>query len=210
MQTEWGSYSSAVSYTDDGAESKEALVGALLEKSGPPKAVWDLGANDGRYSYLALGAGAAHVVAFDIDPVAVQRNFNAARAEKLLMLPLLLDLSNPSPAIGFGNAERKTIGQRQRPGLVMMLAVIHHLAISNNLPFSMIAQWLASLSPRLIIEFVPKSDAQVQLLLATREDIFPDYDAEHFEAAFGEYYTLAEKRPIADSDRILYLFEVKK
>ncbi len=204
LRTEWGGYRSALSYSAEGEAGKEALVREYLAAFAP-KTAWDLGANDGRYSRLAVEAG-AQVVAFDIDPAAVQENYLAARREKLPMLPLLLDLSAPSPAIGFANAERQTIGARQTPDVIMMLAVVHHMAISNNLPFEMLARWLASLSPGLIIEFVPKDDEQVRLLLRTREDIFPHYDEAHFEAAFGECYRLAEKKPVPGSRRTLYRF----
>jgi hypothetical protein len=123
------------------------------------------------------------------------------------MLPLILDLTAPSPAIGFANEERLTVGERQKPDVIMMLAVIHHMAISNNLPFDKIAEWLAGLCRYLIIEFVPKEDSQVQLLLKTREDIFGDYGESHFEASFGERFTLMEKRDVAGNKRVLYLFQ---
>jgi hypothetical protein len=122
------------------------------------------------------------------------------------MLPLILDLSAPRPAIGFANEERKNIGDRQKPDCVMMLAVIHHMAISNNLPFERITAWLARITDNLIIEFVPKDDSQVQVLLATREDIFPDYDEAHFEASFRQYYQMKEKRPVEGSKRTIYLW----
>ena len=119
---------------------------------------------------------------------------------------MILDLSAPSPAIGFANEERKTIGERQKPDCILMLAVIHHMAISNNLPFEMIAKWISRLTDNLIIEFVPKEDSQVQILLATRDDIFPDYDELHFEAAFKEYYKMSKKIPVEDSKRTMYLW----
>ena len=91
----------------------------------------------------------------------------------------------------------------------MALAVIHHLAISNNLPLDMIAEWLASLSKNLIIEFVPKEDSQVQILLATRRDIFPDYNLESFEEIFGKYFNLIKREGVKNSKRVMYLFERK-
>ncbi|MBQ9618243.1 MAG: hypothetical protein IJR48_07755, partial [Oscillibacter sp.] len=98
-------------------------------------------------------------------------------------------------------------GERQRPDCIMLLAVLHHMAISNNLPFGHIARWLSELSEHLIIEFVPKDDSQVQLLLATRDDIFPDYHAEAFESAFSEYFTLVRKAPVEGSQRMMYLWK---
>jgi hypothetical protein len=204
--TEWGAYYSATNYTDYSAQQKEALVESYLEKAAPAVLVWDFGANDGRYSRCAVRRG-AYVVAFDIDPLAVSCNYLTVRKSKERMLPLLLDLTCPSPAIGFANRERKTIAQRKNPDVILMLAVIHHLAISNNLSLEMLAAWLSSLTEHLIIEFVPKEDSQVKILLRTRLDIFPDYSEIGFESAFGKYFRLCDKAKIEQSERILYLFK---
>jgi hypothetical protein len=93
--------------------------------------------------------------------------------------------------------------------LVMALALIHHLAISNNVPLSAVAQFFTSAARWAIVEFVPKSDSQVQRLLASRKDIFPDYTAEGFEHAFSAYFSIEEKTPIPGSDRVLYLLKRK-
>ncbi|MDR2481684.1 MAG: hypothetical protein LBD07_05275 [Spirochaetaceae bacterium] len=208
VRTEWGDYYSDTNYNDTSAQQKEMLTGAFLDAAGPIKTAWDFGANDGRYSRLALERG-AYSVAFDIDPVAVCRNYLTAKEKGESLLPLLLDLTAPSPAIGFANRERKTIAQRRKPDITLMLALIHHLAIANNLSFAMIAEWLASFTPYLIIEFVPKEDSQVRRLLKTRTDIFPDYTQTCFERAFGEYFEVMEKQRIEKSERIMYLFRAK-
>ena len=206
--TEWGDYYSNTNYDNAAAECKADIIRAMLSTIQPLKHVWDLGANDGRYSRIAEMLG-AHVVAFDIDSNAVSHNWETVKDSHEKLLPLILDLSAPSPAIGFGNEERKTIDQRQRPDCIMILAVIHHMAISNNLPFDRIAHWTAGLADNLIIEFVPKNDSQVQVLLATREDIFIDYDETHFEAAFSQYYEMVQKKTIAGTKRILYIWKLK-
>lgn len=207
VQTEWADYYAHTSYTAAATADKERLVREFLHET-QAKDVWDLGANDGSYSRLALALG-AHVVAFDIDPVAVGHNYACAKREKLAMLPLVLDLTNPSPGIGFANRERATVWGRQKPDCVMALALVHHLAISNNLPLPMLAEWFSELGRYVIIEFVPKADTQVQLLLSTREDIFPAYTKEQFESAFSEYFVLRRAEEIAESLRTLYLFEVR-
>jgi hypothetical protein len=206
--TEWGDYYAHTNYAQAAGARKEALVREFLDEIAPSN-TWDFGANDGRYSRLALARG-GHVVAFDIDPVAVARNYAAVKSSRENMLPLLLDLTNPSPAIGFENAERGTIENRQRPDAVLMLAVIHHIAISNNLPLPRVAAWAADLTDHLVIEFVPKSDSQVKTLLATRDDIFPDYDERGFEAAFSERFTIARREKIDGSERTLYLMTKKR
>jgi len=99
---------------------------------------------------------------------------------------------------------------RDLPDALMALALIHHLAISNNLPFGKIAAFFAALAPSLVIEFVPKTDSQVQKLLAHRADIYPHYDALHFEQAFSAYFDIADKQSIAGTQRILYLMKRTK
>jgi hypothetical protein len=206
VQTEWGDYYAHTNYSDSAADSKKSIVADYLN-SLSPAVTWDFGANDGTYSRLALTDANKFVVSFDIDPIAVERNHTAVRYSGENMLPLLLDLTNPSPAIGFANRERGLLITRQKPDCILMLAVIHHLAISNNLPLGMIAEWLASLSENLIIEFVPKSDSQVKVLLATRDDIFPDYTEQGFEAAFGKWFDVVEKKQVAESERAVYLMK---
>ena len=90
----------------------------------------------------------------------------------------------------------------------MALAFIHHMAISNNVSFDMIANWFSKLGEYLIIEFVPKNDSQVQKLLKTRKDIFDHYNEKDFEETFKNYFKIIEKNKINDSKRILYLMKV--
>lgn len=205
VQTEWGEYYEHSNYSDEASKSKAQIVSEYIEKANP-EFVWDFGANDGRYSKIASKSG-AEVVAFDIDPIAVERNYQAVKCSGANFLPLIMDLTNPSPAIGFANKERPSIFDRQKADCIMALAVIHHLAISNNLPLVKIADWFSEICEFLIIEFVPKDDSQVKTLLATREDIFSKYTKEGFEKAFAEYFTLVYSRPVAESFRTIYLYK---
>jgi hypothetical protein len=202
--TEWGDYYNRTNYTESASGSKKSIVSGFLNKVSP-KITWDFGANDGTYSAFALQNDDSFVAAFDIDPVAVERNYSEVKRTGRNMLPLLLDLTNPSPSIGFACRERGSLESRQRPDCILMLAVIHHLAISNNLPLGNVAKWLASICDNLIIEFVPKSDSQVQVLLATRDDIFPEYTMEGFERAFGDYFAVVESSAVESSERVVYL-----
>jgi hypothetical protein len=193
-------------YSDGGLDHKAEVVRGFIERVGPAS-VWDLGANTGRFSRLASERGIP-TVAFDIDPGAVERNYLACRKSgETNLLPLVQDLTNPSPALGWSNHERMSFAERGPTGLVLALALVHHLAISNNVPLPRVASFLRGLSPFLVIEFVPKSDEQVRRLLASREDIFPDYTREGFEAAFGEKFRIAEAAQVRDSERRLYLME---
>jgi hypothetical protein len=123
---------------------------------------------------------------------------------------LLLDLTNPSPSIGWENQERMSLAERGPADVVMALALIHHLAISNNVPLGRIASFLSRICNWLIIEFVPKCDSQVQRLLATRDDIFTDYTQAAFEREFGEYFVMEDSVIIKGSERVLYLMRGKQ
>ena len=156
----------------------------------------------------AAGESGAYVVSWDIDPTAVEANYRKVKEEKNeKLLPLLLDLTNPSPSIGWANRERYSFGERGPAEMVLALAVIHHLAISNNVPLPQLAEFFAETGKWLVIEFVPKSDSQVKKLLASREDIFPNYTREGFEAAFQQCFKFHEAVEVRESERVLYLME---
>ncbi|HET9906901.1 MAG TPA: class I SAM-dependent methyltransferase [Anaerolineales bacterium] len=206
--TEWGNYYDITNYSDAAFEHKKELIGAWVKRI-KPELVWDLGANRGVFSRIA-GEDGAYVISFDIDPAAVEQNYVLAKNEKTEnILPLLLDLTNPSPSIGWANRERESFGSRGPADMVFALAVIHHLAISNNVPLPQMADFFASTGKWLVIEFVPKSDSQVKKLLASREDIFPNYTREGFESAFQEKFKIHESMIVRESDRVLYLMEGK-
>jgi ribosomal protein L11 methylase PrmA len=166
--------------------------------------IWDLGANTGDYSRAAREVGQL-VVSFDMDPAAVERNYRRIRTEgEEGILPLLMDLANPSPAQGWAGHERLSLEERGPADAVLALALIHHLAIGNNLPLDRVAGYFARLGKELIIEFVPKSDGQVARLLLSRPDIFPDYTKEGFERAFARHFKIQAATQIEDSERWLY------
>ena len=202
--TEWSDYYDDTNYTGKGMERKEELVKEFLGAL-QPQTVWDLGANTGRFSCIAAER-AGFVVAFDVDPAAVERHFrDKTTSDKGNILPLVLDLTNPSPGIGWAGEERSSLELRGPADAALALALLHHLAISNNLPFEDIAAYLARLCSSLIIEFVPKDDSQVERLLVTREDIFDRYTKEHFENAFQGPFAIERTEPITGSGRVLYM-----
>lgn len=208
IKTEWGEYYSNTNYTEQSFLEKKSIISDYIEKINP-KTVCDLGANRGDFSRIASDK-CIQTLAFDIDEVAVEENYlQMKKLKEFDILPLLQDLTNPSPAIGFANDERASFSSRFKSDLVMALALIHHLSISNNLPFDNTAEFFSELAQYLIIEFVPKEDSKVQILLSTRKDIFPEYNEQCFEAVYSKYYEILEKRNIQSSKRILYLMRRK-
>lgn len=204
--TEWGNYYEITNYSDAAFEHKKELIRSWSDRI-KPAMTWDLGGNTGVFSRVAGECG-AHVISWDIDPTAVEVNYRKVKEEKTeKLLPLLLDLTNPSPAIGWANRERDSFGERGPADMLLALAVIHHLAISNNVPLPQLAKFFAENGKWLVIEFVPKSDSQVKKLLASREDIFPNYTRQGFEAAFRQCYKFHEAVEVRESERVLYLME---
>jgi hypothetical protein len=204
--TEWADYADNTSYDDRATRAKEAAVAAALTVAGGKRA-WDLGANTGRYSRLAADQGYS-VVALDIDPAAVERGYRAMRTEgRGDILPLLADLTDPSPALGWGSAERKGLIERIDTDVILALALVHHLAISNNVPLPMIASLFAQLAPHAIVEWVPKEDAMVRRLLSSREDVFPSYTIEGFREAFSAAFTIVAETPIEHTERTVFHLE---
>ena len=208
-KTEWGDYYSDTNYVDAAEQHKMEQVESFLSKiniSDNPIAA-DFGANTGKYSRIAGKLG-FNVLAFDVDDVAVDKNYRfAQQANEQMILPLLLDLTNPSPGFGWAGEERMSFVDRTYAGAGMALALIHHLAISNNVPLRLCAKLFVQLCGHLIIEFVPKGDSQVVRLLATRQDIFDEYHQDGFENAFGEYFEILESVKIRSSSRRLYLMK---
>jgi ribosomal protein L11 methylase PrmA len=202
--TEWSDYADHTSYGDTATAAKSRLVDALV-RAAEGSLVWDLGANTGRYSRIAADAG-KRVLAFDIDPAAAERNYRGIRSEgRGDILPLILDVANPSPGIGWAGRERRSLLERAEPDILLALALVHHLAISRNVPLPMVLGLFADLAPWAIVEFVPKEDAMVRHLLASRRDVFPDYTLEGFRVAAEERFEIAEEQPIEDSLRVLFL-----
>lgn len=201
--TEWGDYYDKTNYSARSFEHKQSIVSDFLEKTNS-HTVWDLGANAGVFSREA-SKHAKTVISFDIDPAAVEKNYlECLRNGYKKILPLILDLTNPSPGIGWANRERMSISDRGPADTALALALIHHLAISNNLPLAKIAEYFSTLCDNLIIEFIPKSDSYVQKLLKTREDIFDEYNQENFEKTFSERFTIEEVKNVTESERLIY------
>ena len=199
----WSNYYDETILGKEYLNQKEAILKKFLG-SISYKSVIDLGANDGHFSRLLANENKM-VLAVDSDSRCINNLYQSIKGEKLTnILPLIIDFSNPSPAIGFNNTERSSFDQRAKSDLVLALALIHHLVIGKNIPLTELAAHFASMAPQLIIEFVPKEDEKVKQLLSGRADIFSTYDAASFEAFFSRYYKILAKELIPGTTRILY------
>lgn len=206
IKTEWADYYDFTNYSKRAFNVKGKIVKKFIKTVGP-KVIWDIGANKGEFTRLAVDRN-MYAISADIDPLAVEKNYLKGKNEKRNnILPLIWDLTNPPPSIGWANSERRTITERGKPDLIMVLALIHHLCITNNLPFGYVAKFLSDQTDYLIIEFVPKDDSNVQKMLSMREDIFYEYTQENFERIFSRYFRIVETVKITDSLRTMYLME---
>lgn len=209
--TEWADYADKghASYAGGTPDAKEAIVRDLLGAAGPGagRTCWDLGANTGRFSALAAAQG-YRVLSFDIDPAAAERHYQALRtAGRTDTTPLVMDLADPSPGLGWAGRERASLVDRADADVLLALALVHHLGIGRNVPLAMVLGLFADLAPQAIVEWVPRGDPMVDVLLASREDVFTDYTTEGFEAAVATRYAVRTRTPIPGSPRVLYHLE---
>ena len=205
----WSDYRTTCSYSDDDAKAKAAFVTAALGE-GPAGVVLDLGANDGAYSLLAAEHG-GYVVAVDGDEQTVDLLYRRLRADgRENVLPLVMNLVDPSGGIGWRNRERSPFAERVRPDVTLALALVHHLAIGANVPLPEVVDWLASWGGRLVVEFVHGDDVQVGRLLANKPPgLFADYRQEAFEALLAARFLVHRQETLPGATRTLYLAEPK-
>ncbi len=204
----WRDYYNDNSYKHIEFEKKRKILDEYLQLINPDT-IMDLGANTGLFSRIA-GEKNIFTISCDFDPYCVELNYLEVKTKKEKnILPLLLDLTNPSPDLGWHNRERDSFLKRKKVDAVMALALIHHLSISNNVPFERLVLLFSELSEFLIIEFVPKEDIQVQRLLANRKDIYLNYNESYFEKIFTRKYDIIQKQKVTESGRSLYLMKLK-
>jgi hypothetical protein len=208
QETVWQDYYHNTNYTDRAFKYKKDIVTKWI-KLVKPKSVWDSGANDGTFGQISSGQK-INTIATDFDPQAIDKCYlDSQKQNNNFILPLIIDLVNPSPSIGWQNKERPSFLDRSQFDLTLCLALIHHLAISNNLPLGLIAEFYQTKTKFLIIEFVPKKDSNAQRLLKNREDIFDYYDQANFEKEFSKFFKIKYQLPVKNSLRYIYLMERK-
>jgi SAM-dependent methyltransferase len=203
-ESAWTSYATDNSYAEQDESTKVRFVeDALGERRS--RLVWDIGCNTGRFSRMAA-LHADYVVAMDADHAVVDALYRALVADDVRnVLPLVGNVASPSPGLGWRGAERTPLEARGRPDLVLCLALVHHLAITANLPLTEILDWLHSLGSRLVIEFVNKADPMVKRLLMQTTQRHEDYETAVFEAELGRRYTIERRTALPSGTRILYV-----
>lgn len=207
QSTNWSDYYSEAEKRNGYVDKKKIILNSWLNDMPDVKTAADLGANDGEFSKL-LSAKNIKTIAADADPYCINRLYAEIKAgsEKKIQ-PLIIDLSNPSPAVGMNNEERVSFISRLRSDLVIALALIHHLAVGKNIPLEMTAEFFSRVSPWLIIEFVPKEDEKVQQMLSQKKNIYGNYTPDNFEKAFTKYFSIQKKALIEGSVRTVYLMK---
>ncbi len=205
--TTWNNYYSETILSETYFSEKKKLVSSLLENI-DYKSVLDLGANEGEFSLLCNKE--AMVISTDFDSDCINRLYKRIKEEKRAnIFPAVIDLTYPSPSLGWMNEERPAFFIRTKADVCMALALIHHLAIAKNITFQQLASFFASLCQQLIIEFVPKSDPKVAGMLQWRKDIFDSYNEEKFEQAFAQMFELEKKMNVPGSERTMYVYRKK-
>ena len=203
----WLDYEEQCHYETEALQDKDRFVEEALARA-RPQMVWDLGCNVGRYSIMAARY-AQYVVAMDSDEAAVGSVYERIGSEYTNVLPLVVNLLNPSPSQGWAQKERQALGDRGAANFVLCLALVHHLAISGNVPLERIVEWLSTIAEAGVVEFVPKSDPMVQVLLRTRQDVYSGYTQAAFEEALKEHFEITDVACLPKSERVLYLFSRK-
>ncbi|HZP01419.1 MAG TPA: SAM-dependent methyltransferase [Terriglobia bacterium] len=202
-------YDTAAQYSSEALARKQGYVVQFLAQA-RPTIVWDLGANTGMFSRLAASQG-IYTVALDADHGCVERVYqDAAKSQDRNILPLRADINNPTPSLGWENRETMSLLDRGPADAALALALVHHLAIGNNVPLFRIAEFFDRICRRLLIEFVPKSDPQVQQMLSSRRDIFPDYTVQTFECAFDRFFEITDSVLLPNSGRRLYCMKKRR
>lgn len=212
--TEWGDYYSKTNYNNESLKLKEQILQDWISKLKVNKLI-DIGGNDGTFARSVI-KDVKDIIVTDIDSNAVQHNYKQIKENKETnMLAFVSDILQPSPGIGFNNTERISLIERLKeyaPDVTMALALIHHITLSGNVPFSKSAQFFAQFSNYLIIEFPKREDSWVTSLLTRKQEFinhFDFYNQEEFEKKYANFFTVIERKEITGTSRILYLFKKK-
>ncbi len=199
----WSGYAETHSYSERDHQAKVRFVRKTLGRR-PRRLVWDLGCNIGVFSRIA-SESAQHVLALDADHLTVDRLYTRLRGSgPKNILPLVANLADPAPNLGWRGQERQTLLDRGRPDFLLVLALIHHLVIGANIPVRELVEWLASLGAELVIEFVSKQDPMVERLLSNKDDQYDDYDQSYLEGCLSQHFEIVARQNLLSETRTLY------
>jgi hypothetical protein len=202
--SEWSSYSERAHYSDRDLAAKEDFVRRVAADVRPQQA-WDVGANDGHFSRL-VAEHAGYVLALDADHLVADllyRRLHEEGNEKIL--PLVVNLADPSPALGWRARERGPLWDRSTPDLAVYLAVIHHLTITHHVPVPAFLDFVRDTTPRAVIEFPDHHDPMVQKLLRGKQaGLHGDYRLDEFERLVAERFEVLERQDLPSGTRTLF------
>ena len=202
--SEWSEYELTTTYSDEDAKRKAEFVTEVV-RSERPGLVWDLGCNEGHHARIAAET-ARYVVALDIDALVADRLYGAlAKEGRAKILPLTMNLADPSPGLGWRGLERKPLPDRGSPDLAFCLALIHHVSITGNIPIAEFLDWLQSMKTALVIEFPTPEDPMVRrLLMRKRVGDHPDYNRDWFEQCLAQRFDVVRSEVLSSGERVLY------
>ncbi len=204
-KTAWSDYYDEASLRNDYVPQKKAIIESWLKQLPSVRSAMDAGANTGEFSKI-LASHQIQTISTDQDPYCIEALYRKLKPDQqALITPLIIDLSNPSPATGLNNAERSSFLSRAKTDLVLALALVHHLAIGKNIPLEKMAALFSGLSKYLLIEFVPREDEKVQSMLQTKKDIYDSYTEPAFISAFEKHFRIIERKAIPGSQRTMFL-----
>ena len=199
----WTAYRNENTYEDADNQAKADFIRQVAAQR-EWKLAWDLGANDGFYSRI-IAEQARYVLALDLDPSTVELLYRDLKGEgNEQILPLVMNLTDPSPALGWRGLERKAWTDRGKPELILALALLHHVSITGNVPVRQFVDWLASLESHIVIEFMTREDPMVKRLLAAKRVEHEDYEQGFFERCVREAFEVERTQELPSGTRILY------
>ncbi|NRB61258.1 MAG: class I SAM-dependent methyltransferase [Winogradskyella sp.] len=211
-KSEWGNYYDKTNYSDEAFNQKSKIINSWVADI-KPKTLVDIGGNDGTF-VRKLDIGIDVSLVCDIDNNAVDINHKLMKKNKeRSTLPLVLDVINPSSAIGLNNKERDSFIDRMKefaPDVTLALALIHHISLTGNVPFVRSAEFFASFSKFLIIEFPKREDSWVKRLLKSKSDFkdyFGWYTIANFETIYSSWFEIIEKKDIQNSERTIFFLK---
>lgn len=207
--TFWGRYSEEKTYSDENYKEKKEIVKNFIIKNKLKKIV-DIGCNNGDFSELCLMSGSDYVVGLDYDEISLEKSYLKSRVKKLNFLPLYFDASNPSSNIGWYQKERDGFLERCEFDGLIALAFEHHLTIAKNISFEEFIKWLLDIAPIGLIEFVPKNDKTIRVMLDLKGDIFPDYTEENFKKILRKFSNIVRISEVGNSGRKIYEYRKYK